>query len=98
MCGKQFGLERSLKSHIHDCQGISGPNYGKNLKQQMEIPEMEETEMEEKEMEEKEMEEPETEEPEMKNQGFKCRVCDEDFESERGQRLHMRLYNHRLYH
>ena len=83
MCGKHFGLERSLKSHKHDCQGIRGPNYGKNLKQQMDEPEMEEPETEE----------PEMEEPEMTNQGFKCKVCDEDFESERGHRLHMRLYH-----
>ena len=97
MCGKHFGLERNLKSHIRNCQGISGPNYDKNysikeyLKQQMEEPEMEVPEMEETEMEETEMGEPEMKEQEMAHQGFKCKVCDEDFESERGHRLHMRI-------
>ena len=46
MCGKHFGLERSLKSHIRNCQEI-------------EETENEEPEMKEPEMEEPEMKEPE---------------------------------------
>ena len=97
MCGKHFGLERSLKSHIRNCQGIRGPNHDKKypimeyLKQQREEPEMEKPEMKDSEIEEQEMKE-----PEMNNQGFKCQVCDEDFDSKRGLRLHMRTLAHTI--